>query len=235
MIIPKKSEKSLKDFEPIINFLKYLKISNIIFFIVMELTSVEEYKNFLLNNDFAIVIFSKSQKKSYLLRCEEKCIKVQNVIGNKASAYAYIGNITNHDLEKTVYCVYNERQKVFESEDIDSLLNYLSPVLIPQDDNDFARIISERELCIIDFTATWCGPCKKIAPLFQELSREHRHIAFIKIDVDQFDTIVKKYNIMSMPTFVCLRNGTVVKQFKGANFDTLRENVKNLDDVELKK
>ena len=80
------------------------------------------------------------------------------------------------------------------------------------------------KLTVIDFTATWCGPCKMIAPIFKELSEEHSSKAqFIKVDVDDNPEAAQKYGVSAMPTFVFIKGGEVVDRLMGANSDRLRE------------
>ncbi|KAK4701405.1 thioredoxin 1, partial [Phenoliferia sp. Uapishka_3] len=74
------------------------------------------------------------------------------------------------------------------------------------------------KLIVIDFHATWCGPCHAIAPKFESLSKEYRTQAtFCKVDVDKAADIAKEYSVRAMPTFVFLRNGVKVDEVKGAN------------------
>lgn len=63
-------------------------------------------------------------------------------------------------------------------------------------------------ITIVDFFATWCGPCKMLAPVFDELGTEMAGKAsFIKVDVDQSSDIASKYNVSTIPTMVILKNG----------------------------
>ncbi|TFJ80149.1 hypothetical protein NSK_008706 [Nannochloropsis salina CCMP1776] len=57
---------------------------------------------------------------------------------------------------------------------------------------------------VIDFTAGWCGPCRSIAPLFEELSQQY-DACFVKVDIDEADDVALTYKVRSMPTFVFLR------------------------------
>ncbi len=70
---------------------------------------------------------------------------------------------------------------------------------------------------VIDFFATWCGPCKHIAPKFEELSKMYPSVTFLKVDVDESADLVDKFNIHAMPTFVFLVNGQTVKVIEGAD------------------
>ena len=74
---------------------------------------------------------------------------------------------------------------------------------------------------IIDFFATWCGPCKRIAPVYEELAEKYSNVTFLKVDVDESEHIASKFNIESLPTFVLFKNGIEVTRIEGANLDAL--------------
>jgi len=83
---------------------------------------------------------------------------------------------------------------------------------------------------VIDFSATWCGPCKMISPLYHEFSDmdEFSNTVFLKIDVDQNPQTAAKYNVKAMPTFVFIKRGQVVNQLAGASPDMLKEMLKEI-------
>jgi thioredoxin 1 len=70
---------------------------------------------------------------------------------------------------------------------------------------------------VLDFHATWCGPCKMIAPRFQSLSELHKHVSFYKIDIDKVPEAASHFNISAMPTFIAFKDGKQVKSFMGAD------------------
>ena len=79
-------------------------------------------------------------------------------------------------------------------------------------EKDFKSLI-EKE-AVVDFYATWCGPCKMFSPIFEEVSLEN-DINFIKINVDDNTDIAKEYGVMSIPTIILFRDGMEVKRFTG--------------------
>jgi thioredoxin 1 len=80
------------------------------------------------------------------------------------------------------------------------------------------------KLVVVDFTATWCGPCKMIAPFFEEMANEFSDTCiFLKVDVDEGTEIAQAYNVMSMPTFIFIKNGKIVERFSGASVEKLRQ------------
>ncbi|KAL5534460.1 hypothetical protein ACEPAG_922 [Sanghuangporus baumii] len=73
------------------------------------------------------------------------------------------------------------------------------------------------QLTVIDFHATWCGPCKVIAPTFLALAKEKPNVNFVKCDVDVGTDVAQKYGIRAMPTFVFIRGGEKVHEIQGAD------------------
>ena len=63
---------------------------------------------------------------------------------------------------------------------------------------------------LLDFWATWCGPCRMIAPIVEELAQENPHICFGKVNVDEEPALAAQFGITSIPTLVLLRGGKVV-------------------------
>jgi len=81
------------------------------------------------------------------------------------------------------------------------------------------------QLVIIDFYATWCGPCRMIGPKLEELAAENTTIHILKVDVDECEELAMEYNISSMPTFVFIKNKNVILTFSGANYDKLKATI----------
>mmetsp|Transcript_15318 Transcript_15318/g.19977 ORF Transcript_15318/g.19977 Transcript_15318/m.19977 type:complete len:178 (-) Transcript_15318:357-890(-) len=99
----------------------------------------------------------------------------------------------------------------------------LEPSSLPDMESIIIRAGSEGKLIVVDFTATWCGPCKMIAPLFQELSEKLGDVVFVKVDVDENPDTAAKYNVSAMPTFLFIKDGAVVDRLMGANPARLEE------------
>jgi len=80
-------------------------------------------------------------------------------------------------------------------------------------------------LVVVDAYADWCGPCRMIAPVFEELSRspEYAHIKFIKLDTERAPAVAKQLKIKVMPTFVFLKHGEQVGYVLGASEKSLRQ------------
>ena len=84
--------------------------------------------------------------------------------------------------------------------------------------NDNAKEFMATELPIVlDFSATWCGPCKQLAPLIEELAKEYEgRIAVGKCDIEEADDLTAEYGIRNVPTVIFIKNGQIVDKFVGS-------------------
>src|SRR5687767_4763633 len=69
---------------------------------------------------------------------------------------------------------------------------------------------------VVDFWAEWCGPCKMIAPVLEELSRETDAVQIVKLNVDENPEIARRYSVMSIPTLLVFQDGVEAKRVVGA-------------------
>ncbi len=71
---------------------------------------------------------------------------------------------------------------------------------------NFNDLINE-EYVLVDFYATWCGPCKMMHPVLQNIASSRANIKIVQVDIDKFEEIAKRYEVMSIPTLVLFKNG----------------------------
>lgn len=79
-------------------------------------------------------------------------------------------------------------------------------------EKDFNKLIEDK--AVVDFYATWCGPCKMFGPIFEEVSTKE-NINFIKLDVDKHSEIAREYGVMSIPTILLFEKGKEIKRYTG--------------------
>ena len=84
------------------------------------------------------------------------------------------------------------------------------------DDTFKSEVIDAPQPVIVDFNATWCGPCRMMAPVFEELSESYEKVKFISCDVDECPGTAAKYGIMSIPTIMMFKDGESKESVVGA-------------------
>ncbi len=85
-------------------------------------------------------------------------------------------------------------------------------------ESDFETLLKSENLLVVDFTATWCGPCRLVAPLMEQLSEEYKDsIKVVKIDVDKDKPLAKKYEVRTIPAVLYFKNGELVETIKGVS------------------
>mgnify|MGYP002510451408 CR=1 FL=1 len=80
----------------------------------------------------------------------------------------------------------------------------------------FAQAVQDNTLAFFDFYATWCGPCRMLAPVLDEVAAENAAVKVYKVDIDQSPDVAARYGVTSVPTLVVFVDGQVVNQTVGA-------------------
>ncbi len=88
--------------------------------------------------------------------------------------------------------------------------------LLHVNEDNFKETIATDKPVLLDFFATWCGPCRMIAPFIEEIAEEHPEYVVAKIDTDEAPALAAAFGIQSIPTLVVMKDGKVVRTAMGA-------------------
>lgn len=80
---------------------------------------------------------------------------------------------------------------------------------------DFDSVVSKNKTVVLDFWAPWCGPCKRMEPVIEALATKYPDVIFGKVSVDEQSELASAFGVMSIPTYIVLKNGQVSTQFNG--------------------
>eukprot|EP00553_Chaetoceros_curvisetus_P002006 CAMPEP_0204622910 /NCGR_PEP_ID=MMETSP0717-20131115/8631_1 /ASSEMBLY_ACC=CAM_ASM_000666 /TAXON_ID=230516 /ORGANISM="Chaetoceros curvisetus" /LENGTH=140 /DNA_ID=CAMNT_0051637799 /DNA_START=1 /DNA_END=423 /DNA_ORIENTATION=- len=107
---------------------------------------------------------------------------------------------------------------------------FMSSVINLSDESAVSKFKTINNKSILYFTATWCPPCKMIAPIYDTLAKEHPSVAFGKVDVDENQDAAIKFEISAVPTFVMFDKEEVVDRFSGADQNQLKSLIEKLEE-----
>ncbi len=82
--------------------------------------------------------------------------------------------------------------------------------------NFHQEVIASDKPVLLDFWAPWCGPCRAVVPIIEEIAGERNDVKVVKINVDEEQELAREYRVMSIPTLMVMRDGQVVKKAAGA-------------------
>ena len=83
-------------------------------------------------------------------------------------------------------------------------------------DNFHKEVLDSDKPVLLDFFASWCGPCRMVGPILDEIAEERDDIKVCKVDIDEQPELANRYRIMSVPTLIVLKDGNVIEQSVGA-------------------
>lgn len=83
------------------------------------------------------------------------------------------------------------------------------------DSNFEQEVLNEDKLVLVDFSATWCGPCKMLSPILEQISTEIKNVKIAKIDVDESPSVSMKYQIQNIPAIKIFKAGKVIDESIG--------------------
>ena len=84
-------------------------------------------------------------------------------------------------------------------------------------ENQFKSVVLDSDKpVLVDFFATWCGPCRQMSPILDQVSAERSDVKIVKVDVDENQNLAAEYGVMSIPTLIYFKNGKAVSQAVGA-------------------
>ena len=90
------------------------------------------------------------------------------------------------------------------------------PVIKVNKDNFENEVMNSDKKVLVDFFASWCGPCRMVSPIIDEIAAERSDIKVVKVNVDEQSELAAEFGVMSIPTLVVIENGKIVNQMMGA-------------------
>ncbi|CAK8675681.1 unnamed protein product [Clavelina lepadiformis] len=105
----------------------------------------------------------------------------------------------------------------------------MSLVIVVKTQDEFDEKVNNNKLVVVDFFATWCGPCKMISPKLETLASKYKdEVLFLKVDVDEAEEVAARCGIQSMPTFHFYKDGQKHSEFSGANINKVEETIQKM-------
>ena len=108
-----------------------------------------------------------------------------------------------------------ELEKIMKKK-LEEMKSYKEPEILDLTDSNFDKAIIGDTPVIVDFWATWCGPCQFMSPIFEKTAKKYKTIRFARVNVDNAPGISQRYGVYSIPTFIVFNNGEPVDKAMGA-------------------
>ena len=100
----------------------------------------------------------------------------------------------------------------------------MGPIKITSE-NFEQEIANSKQKIIVDFYADWCSPCQTMSPVIDEIAKENSSIKVGKVNIDEYEDLAEKYNVISIPTIIVFKDGQICKKFVGV---TNKESILNV-------
>ena len=169
----------------------------------MEIKSLSEYQKLLQGNSNVFIFYYKNDSDEII----NKFNQLSEVYKNYKFLKVDLTQVDIQDLKVSPtikYFVNGKEIDSYSGKSIEKMSLFIIKYFIEKVDEHktFKYYIDNfNGLVVVDFTATWCGPCKKITPYYHELNEKYNNVLFLKVDVDDNEETTEHCNINSMPTF----------------------------------
>ena len=111
--------------------------------------------------------------------------------------------------------VDEELEKIMKKK-LAEMTAHKGPEILELDDTNFDKVVVGETPVLVDFWATWCGPCQFMLPIFTRLAKKYKTIRFARVNVDNAQGISQRYGVYAIPTFIVFKNGKPVDKALGA-------------------
>ncbi len=116
-----------------------------------------------------------------------------------------------------IFRIFARRQRIATRCNSINLFNFIEDMALEITDKNYKELLAEGKPVVIDFWAPWCGPCKMVAPIIEELAKEYEGKALIgKCDVDSNDEVAGEFGIRNIPTVLFFKDGKLVDKQVGS-------------------
>ena len=112
---------------------------------------------------------------------------------------------------------------------VTSVPSHISLVKEAESHMRFIELLGDASLAVVKFYATWCGPCRAIAPAVEEMACEHPHVTFIAVDVDVCEETADFCSVMVLPTFQFYIKGRIVDEVRGNAVGVLKDKIRTME------